>query len=117
MSYVGGSGGVAGVQYTGPTYNAVTFGFPFEAISSPTVRADIMQRVIAFLQSASGPIPFDFDNDGDVDAADFSIYLFCMLGPDATFAPGNVCLDMDGDDDFDVDVADFSMFQRAFTGP
>ena len=117
LNYVGGSGGIAGVQFTGPTFNAVTFGFPFETITSPTVRADIMQRVIAYLESASGPIEFDFDNDGDVDSADFEILLFCMLGPDQTFPNGNLCLEMDGDGDFDIDVGDFALFQRAFTGP
>ena len=117
LNYVGGTGGIAGVQFTGAIYNTVVFGFPFETITSASVRADVMQRVIEFLETATGPLPFDFDRDGDVDFADFQIYAFCAQGPDVDYPGGNFCLEMDGDGDSDVDLADFELFQLGFTGP
>ena len=62
------------------------------------------------------PPPFgDFDGDGDVDAADFSMFIFCMQGPDQTFAPGSFCLDGDADGDSDADLHDFAAFQQSFS--
>jgi len=116
LNYVGGLGGIAGVQFTGNTHNAVTFGFPFEAIGDASVRAMIMQRVVDFLLNAA-PLPFDFDDDGDIDAADFNVFQFCYRGPDDFYVSGNLCLEFDGDDDFDVDVLDFAQMQQLFTGP
>ncbi len=117
LAYVGGAGGAAAVQYAGPSYNVVVLGFPFETITSGAVQADVMQRVLDFLATSTGPLEFDFDNDGDVDFTDFQVYAFCSLGPDNTFSSGNICLEMDGDGDSDVDTADFLEFQVAFTGP
>jgi N-acetylmuramoyl-L-alanine amidase len=45
--YVGGNGGVAGVEFVGP-FKVVNFGFPFEAISDETVRAAMMARILKF---------------------------------------------------------------------
>ncbi len=117
LNYSGGTGGVAGVQYTGTVYNAVSFGFPFEAISSSSVRAQVMQRVISFLLTATGPLPFDYDTDGDVDLTDFNVFRYCFKGPGKTYAAGHLCLKEDADGDTDVDLADFAGFQAAFTGP
>lgn len=116
LNYVGGSGGVAGVQYTGAVYNAVVFGFPFETITSAAVRADIMLRVINFLETATGPLPFDYDRDGDVDHTDYLYYGFCQNGPLGEYPDGHFCREMDGDDDTDVDLADFALLQEVFTG-
>ncbi len=117
LMYAGGTGGVAGVQVSTPIYNAVVFGFPFETITSATARAELMGRIIPFLLNSAGPLPFDFDRDGDVDFQDFQVYVFCGQGPDNTYTSGHLCLEMDGDGDADVDLADFTLFQRAFTGP
>ncbi len=117
VNYVGGGGGIAGVQYYGGVYNAVTFGFPFECITSATARAQIMQKVITFLRSAAGLLPFDYDHDGDVDMIDFNAFSACMAGPDSDFTAGHACLTGDSDSDMDVDLADFAAFQRTFTGP
>jgi len=117
LNYSGGTGGIAGVQYTGTVYNAVSFGFPFETISSSATRAAVMERVIAFLLSATGPLPFDYDTDGDVDLTDFNVFRYCFKGPDKTYAAGHLCLKEDADGDTDVDMADFAQFQSGFTGP
>jgi hypothetical protein len=115
LEYAGGA--AAGIEYTGVIYNTVTFGFPFETITSESMRADVMQRVIEFLLSATGPLQFDYDNDGDVDFDDAVWFLFCFQGPDTFYGPGNDCLEFDGDGDSDVDMADYTLLQRAFTGP
>jgi hypothetical protein len=111
------TGGVAGVQYASGTYNVITLGFPFEAIGSTALQAQVMQRVIQWLMTAGGPLFGDFDNDGDVDFADFQVMSFCWQGPGNTYAPGQVCLEFDGDGDRDVDMLDFARFQQEFTGP
>lgn len=64
---------------------------------------------------AAPDIPGDSDGDGDVDLADFAIYLDCETGPDGEGVSGECeALDFDGDDD--VDLVDFEAFQLAFTG-
>ncbi len=114
LNYVGGSGGIAAVQYTGTLYNAVSFGFPFEAISSPAIRAAVMQAVMEYLESATGPLPFDYDHDGDVDWADYLIFVFCFKGPGFLYNPGHLCLNEDNNGDRDVDLNDFAVLQQYF---
>jgi len=58
----------------------------------------------------------DFDSDGDVDLADFSLFQICFNGPN--HAPGPRCaVHADFDGDGDVDLADFAGFQACFNGP
>ena len=123
LTYVGGSGGVAGTQYDFCVYRTVVLGFPFEAITSDATRATVMQRIIAFLETIPGAMPFDYltgfdyGADCDVDLDDYLLFGFCLQGPDTTYAAGNACLHMDGDGDSDVDLQDFHLFQQYFTGP
>lgn len=117
VTYSGGGGGSGGVQYTTPTFNTVTFGFPFEAISSPALRAAVLERVLNFLRTADGPLPFDFDVDNDVDLNDVSIFYFCFQGPGVTYPVGSTCRRADGTGDADVDMEDFRILQDVFTGP
>jgi hypothetical protein len=112
-----GSGTIAGVQFTSEIYNVVTFGVPFEAITSEPIRAQIMAEVLNFLRSANGPLPFDYDRDNDIDFQDFSVMLFCWKGPDDPHTSGSVCSRLDGDADLDVDLGDLGMMQPLFTGP
>jgi len=54
LTYSGGSGGNAGIQYAG-TFKVVTFGFPFETITSAAARAETMADILAFFGvSAAG---------------------------------------------------------------
>ena len=116
LTYVGGVGGVAGVQYRGVVYSVVSFGIPFETIGTPALRAQVMQKVLNFL--ALPPLsPFDYDRDGDVDWTDFGAFRFCFQGPGHTFPAGHACLGEDGDGDADIDLSDFGALQAAFTGP
>ncbi|MBI5864492.1 MAG: N-acetylmuramoyl-L-alanine amidase [Planctomycetes bacterium] len=117
INYVGGTGGIAGLQYSSGVYNVVAFAFPFETISSPSVRDLVMQRVLNYLRTATGPLMFDFDNDADVDFNDFNSFVFCFRGPGLTYPPGQFCLEGDPDGDLDLDMQDFKVMQRIFTGP
>jgi hypothetical protein len=47
LDYVGGAGGVAGIEYEGD-YRLVYFGFPFESIDGAPERARVMSRVLTF---------------------------------------------------------------------
>lgn len=110
------TGGIAGIQYDSLTYRTVTFGFPFETISSETVRADVMAEVIAFLDGASASLLFDADGDGDVDLADYQVMNICFAGPTLAYPDGHFCLNADGDANLMIDLQDFHLFQQAFTG-
>ncbi len=60
--------------------------------------------------------PADFDRDGDVDLADFSLFQLCFNGPNTP--PALHCsVDADMDADSDVDLGDFALFQTCFNGP
>jgi hypothetical protein len=68
LSYDGGSGGTAGIQYDGDDQNGkvVMFGFPFETITTAQNRADVMGRVLEFFQLDAAPsvsLEFILDND------------------------------------------------------
>jgi hypothetical protein len=117
LQYSGGTGGTAGVQVEGATFNLVMFAFPFEAIGDSATRADIMDRVLAFLRLSIGPSPFDFDSDGDVDADDLPPFLFCFRGDGLVYPQGNFCRDFDSDGDGDVDLVSYAAMQRDATGP
>lgn len=58
--------------------------------------------------------PGDIDGDGDVDLADFFVFVGCLTGPGVPLQPG--CEGADLDNDGDVDVADFALFIQNYTG-
>jgi hypothetical protein len=53
LTYVGGLGGVAGLQASAGCRRLVYLGFPFEVID-PAARADVMARVMGFLDECVG---------------------------------------------------------------
>jgi hypothetical protein len=59
---------------------------------------------------------FDASVDGDVDAADFGLFMQCWTGPTIPVAAAPDCANRDLDGDGDVDEADFGLFQRCFSG-
>ena len=91
--------------------------FPFEAITSPSARAQIVQRIIDFLATANGPRPFDYDRNGYVEFLDFNYFAFCFQGPDYYYPEEHFCVDVPGEEDLDIDLADFNLMQQSFTGP
>ncbi len=63
-----------------------------------------------------GPVvPSDFDDDGDVDMADFAHFQRCLTG---MYNPQTeeACLDADLDGDTDVDADDLTLLQRCLIG-
>lgn len=69
------------------------------------------------LPAAKQGLQCDFDGDGDVDLADFSVFTQCFGGsfnPPAASCPAGVDADLDGDGD--VDLADFALFTQKFSG-
>jgi hypothetical protein len=71
LTYVGGLGGGAGIQYDGGATKVVNLAFPFETITTAANRAAVMDRILEFFDVASQEPTGDFDQDGDVDGRDF----------------------------------------------
>jgi hypothetical protein len=65
---------------------------------------------------ASGCTPGDFNDDGDVDLADYGVFLWCFSGPGKTL-PYDECHIADFDQDQDVDLVDFAAFLACYNGP
>lgn len=69
LTYVGGSGGNAAIQFDGGATKVVNFGFPFETITTAVDRTAVMDRVLEFF--AIGEPTGDFDANGKVNGLDF----------------------------------------------
>ena len=71
-----------------------------------------------FLTIDVGTVPGDFNDDGEVDLADYAIFTDCMAGPDVTTPPEGCSADQFSDTDLgndgDVDLSDFGLFQGYF---
>lgn len=118
LSYSGGAGGTAGIQYDSGVYRVVLFGFPFETITSATARNAIMDRVMTFFGVPVGSCwpPADFDCDTDVDQEDFGHLQACLSGmmPQTDTNCRNARLT--AGDEY-VDQADVELFKRCLTQP
>jgi hypothetical protein len=53
----------------------------------------------------------DYDLDGDVDAGDAVVMMFCLNGPDNAYLDGHFCRNGDLDEDGDLDLADVAGYQ------
>ena len=107
LTYVGGTGGGAGVQYQGTSDgDVVMFGFPFETITTEANRDAVMAAVLDFFGTSVG-IPGDLNGDGYVGLDDLQPILDHwnqyvtvgdasmgdIAGPGATAPDGYVGLD------------------------
>ena len=110
LSYSGGTGGTAGIQWDGGPESGrlVMLGFPFETIVSRSARTEMMQRVFDFFDLRSSQ-PADFDSDGDVDGNDFLAWQNGF-----GIGVGAVLEDGDANGDGAVDGDDFLIWQAAF---
>ncbi len=129
LTYIGGTGGTAAIQYDGGQGgDVVTFGFPFETITTGSGRADVMQRILDFFEitpiadgdfnqdqqldcddllllsqaihSGSTDLTLDVDGSGVIDAADVTYWITDIK---QTYIG-------DANLDFSVDVSDFSIW-------
>ncbi|GMU19966.1 MAG: hypothetical protein AMXMBFR13_00670 [Phycisphaerae bacterium] len=117
-----------------------------ESVTIPVLAGDILQIHIAcsdahnsvlglhetltfpFILERAPQIPFDFDQDRDVDLDDLAVWLACATGPAIPYhaeqlpsgcslqadIPG--ILPADWDRDGDIDQVDFGAFQRCYSG-
>ena len=114
LTYGGRGGGSAATQATGTEGrgNVVMFGFPFETITSQSMRSAVMERVIDYFSLLATPEPVaDFNADGFVDGSDF-------LAWQRGFSSANPAL-ADGDSNADgaVDATDLAAWQTQFGNP
>ncbi len=81
---------------------------------------DGTNRLVFLGERVVPSIPGDFDDDGDVDGADWQRFAPCLAGPGITAPPAGCSpadfakADLDGDGD--VDVRDATEFQQRFAG-
>jgi hypothetical protein len=108
MLYVGGSGGTAGVQYSSGAQRLVMLAFPFETVIDVADRTDVMARTLQFFDILTPPPFGDLNDDGAVDAADYTVWCD-SLG--STVTPGDA-----GDADFDgaVTAADYDVWVATY---
>ena len=122
MTYAGGLGGGAAIQYQGTNGegDVVMLAFPFEIILDPQDRADVMDAALRFFgfndpdncivdlttDGTPNGIP-----DGAVTLSDFSFYLslWATADPNADITPDGVCAPEAGGGDGDT-LSDFSCY-------
>ncbi len=109
LTYANGAGNAA-IQAagTGGKGSVVMLGFPFETITTAANRAAVIDRVFNFF-GLTPPAPnADFNGDGTVDAADYTVWRNTQ-GTNVT--PGE-----QGDANFDghVDVDDYNIWKQQF---
>jgi hypothetical protein len=113
LTYVGGSGGGAAIQYDGGPGDAqiINLGFPFETITTESSRNAVMDRALDFFGFYIVPTG-DFDADTDVEGGDFLAWQRGFgITNGATLGVG------DSDSDGDVDADDLSTWQAQFAIP
>ena len=113
LSYSGGTGGTAAIQY-GPgglgSGSIVMFGFPFEVMTNAARQAAAMGRILDFF-GAAAPLPdnADFNGDSTVDAADYVLWRRNNgLTTGATQSQG------DANQDGAVNSADYDIWRAQF---
>jgi hypothetical protein len=112
LTYVGGSGGNAGVQYdSGTGMQVVNLAFPFETITTAANRAAVMERVLDFFGLENAAPNADFDGDGNVDGRDFLTWQRGFGAANATPAQG------DANGNGIVDGDDLTVWQDQYGSP
>ncbi len=80
LNYVGGNGGVAGVVYDG-TFKVVSFGFPFETITTASDRSAVMLKILQFFfPSLVCSVPADCDDGLYCNGAETCVNNICQAG-------------------------------------
>ncbi len=109
LTYVGGLGGNAAIQYdSGAATKVVNFGFPFETIASEADRSLVMERVLGFFE-LDVIANADFDSSGAVTGLDF---LAWQIGNGTT--GGATLADGDANADGNVGSADLAIWEAQY---
>jgi hypothetical protein len=98
--------------------NAAPSPTPTQSIARDPAGDDTDNNGADFVQGTPTPThnaPGDFNGSGNVDSADFDLFVPCWTGPEVTPITGG-CDDKDLDTDGDIDMVDFGLFQKCFTG-
>lgn len=109
MTYVGGTGGGAAIQYdSGASTKLVNLGFPFETITTEASRNAVMERVLDFF-GLNVELVADFDSDGFITGSDF------LAWQRGSGTMGGAVLS-DGDANFDgnVDGNDLAIWESQY---
>ncbi|MBN2383107.1 N-acetylmuramoyl-L-alanine amidase [bacterium] len=115
LTYTGGSGGNAGVQYDGLDFKVVHFGFTFETVTTESARAETMADILAFFGIIPGSacdaailiptLPYTDNNDSTGKQAFFNWYscdpTMNEAGPEVIYQ-----LELDEPGDLTVTVTD-----------
>ncbi len=123
LTYSGGAGGTAGVQYGAGPFKAVTFGFPFETVVGEAARAALMADILDFFGAvAADPcagaisitgFPFVDDNDTTGKPALFNGYSCAPAvneaGPEVIYRvaidrPGDLTVTVTDGSGVDIDI-------------
>lgn len=97
----------AAISKDSGVYKTVYFGFPWEAIATPTDRQAVMQRVLDWFAPQCATVRGDLDGNYTRDGLDVDGFADCILGNDA-FAAGCGCADMDASGDLSTN--DLTLF-------
>lgn len=110
MDYAGAASGAAiQAQGSGGRGSLVMLAFPFETITTAANRTAVMDRVLEFFgTSAVAPDNADFNNDGTVDAADYTMW---RDHRDTTVTPGT---QGDANSDGQVNDDDYNIWKQQF---
>jgi hypothetical protein len=111
LTYSGGTGGNAAIQVAGSAGRGriVMLGFPFETITTAASRAAVIDRALAYFGLAASSRPAaDFNYDGAIDAADYTVW---RRNKGTTVLPGTLG---DADGNGSVDDADYQIWRAQF---
>jgi len=122
LTYSGGSGGNAGIQYDGVDFKVVHFGFPFETITTEAARNETMADILDFFGAVVGSpcdnvidipaLPYTNSNDTSSKQAFFNWYSCAPdvneAGPEVLYrlvldSPGTVTVTVTDGTGVDID--------------
>ena len=116
LTYVGGSGGGAAVTFgNAGDGRLVNFGFPFETITTPSARADVMERVLDFFGMDATVIDGDFDDNGIYDCQDVDDLVAAIVNA-GNGNPPDLTFDLNGDGALSVADLDAWLIEAGSVG-
>ncbi len=123
-----GNMGDAALSKDNGVYRTTFWGFPWEAVSNPSDRIDLLATVVNWCAAPHIPdcdgngtpdiddVWCDYDFDCDVDMADLGNFQLCFTGPGGG-GLGTECFVFDVDGNGAIDLDDLVDFNTLFSGP